>query len=65
MTQTRDSARFVIVGAGVHGLSTAWHLAMELEARGAGSGKDIVLLDKTGPAPALPASPAAACAISI
>src|SRR6516225_11359115 len=43
------SARHVIVGAGIHGLSTAWHLAMELEARRAGSGADIVVVDKTGP----------------
>ena len=26
-----SSARFVVVGAGIHGLSTAYHLAMELE----------------------------------
>jgi glycine/D-amino acid oxidase-like deaminating enzyme len=38
----------VIVGAGMHGLSTAWHLARELQARGAGRGADIVVLDKTG-----------------
>ena len=43
-----DRSRFVIIGAGVHGLSTAWHLAGELEARGTGSGADIVILDKTG-----------------
>ena len=43
------SVRHVIVGAGIHGLSTAWHLAMELEHRGAGSGEDIVVLDKSGP----------------
>ena len=49
MTQLPESATYVIVGAGVHGLSTAWHLAMELEARGKGGGGDIVLLDKTGP----------------
>lgn len=42
------SIRFLIVGAGVHGLSTAWHLARELEARGAGTGADVVVLDKTG-----------------
>jgi glycine/D-amino acid oxidase-like deaminating enzyme len=23
-------ARYVVVGAGIHGLSTAWHLAQEL-----------------------------------
>jgi glycine/D-amino acid oxidase-like deaminating enzyme len=39
---------FVIIGAGIHGLSTAWHLAQELKARGRGSGADIVVLDKTG-----------------
>jgi methylglutamate dehydrogenase subunit A len=33
----------------MHGLSTAWHLAVELAARGAGSGGDIVVLDKSGP----------------
>ena len=50
MSQTiPGQAKFVVIGAGIHGLSTAWHLAMELEARGTGSGKDIVLLDKTGP----------------
>ena len=49
MTVLPDSKTYVIAGAGVHGLSTAWHLAMELEARGKGSGKDIVVLDKTAP----------------
>ncbi len=44
MSQLPASATYVIVGAGVHGLSTAWHLAMEL-----GSGDDIVLIDKTAP----------------
>jgi len=43
------AADYVVVGAGIHGLSTAWHLAMELESRGSGSGADIVVLDKTGP----------------
>ena len=43
------SVRHVVVGAGIHGLSTAWHLAMELERRGNGSGNDIIVLDKTGP----------------
>lgn len=40
-------ADYVIVGAGIHGLSTAWHLAKELKARGRGSGEDIIVLDKT------------------
>jgi glycine/D-amino acid oxidase-like deaminating enzyme len=34
-----SSARFVVVGAGVHGLSTAYHLAEE--------GADVVVLDKS------------------
>jgi methylglutamate dehydrogenase subunit A len=32
----------------MHGLSTAWHLARELQGRGLGSGGDILILDKTG-----------------
>jgi len=38
---------YVIIGAGIHGLSTAYHLAMELKARGNGSGRDILVIDKT------------------
>jgi glycine/D-amino acid oxidase-like deaminating enzyme len=37
------------VGAGIHGLSTAYHLAKELKARGLGSGQDVVVLEKTEP----------------
>ena len=44
MSPVPESAEILIVGAGVHGLSTAWHLAME---RGGGEG--IVVLDKTAP----------------
>jgi methylglutamate dehydrogenase subunit A len=40
---------YVVVGAGIHGLSTAYHLAVELAARGIGSGADVVVLDKSGP----------------
>ncbi len=43
-----EQAEYVILGAGVHGLSTAWHLAKELRARGRGSGEDIVVIDKSG-----------------
>jgi glycine/D-amino acid oxidase-like deaminating enzyme len=43
------SSPYVIVGAGIHGLSTAWHLARELRTRGIGSGKDVVVLDKAQP----------------
>ena len=44
-----SAARFVVVGAGIHGLSTAYHLAMGLERSGKGSGSDVVLIDKQGP----------------
>ena len=40
---------YVVVGAGIHGLSTAYHLAGELKARGLGSGADIVVLEKARP----------------
>ena len=39
---------YVIVGAGIHGLSTAYHLAMELKLKGNGSGADILVVDKSG-----------------
>lgn len=39
-------AQYVIVGAGVHGLSTAVHLAKKLRSRGRGHGGDIVVVDK-------------------
>src|ERR1041384_7754710 len=41
-------SRYVIIGAGIHGLSTGWHLATELRRRGLGGGEDILILDKTG-----------------
>ena len=41
-------AKYVIVGAGVHGLSTAWHLAERLRASGRGDGSDILIVDKAG-----------------
>ncbi len=44
-----DGAPFVVVGAGVHGLSAAYHLAMGLERRGLGTGDQVVLIDKQGP----------------
>lgn len=37
---------YLVIGAGVHGLSTAYHLAGLLRARG--SGEDILVIDKTG-----------------
>lgn len=47
MTHLTNSP-YVIIGAGIHGLSTAYHLALELKARGKGSGRDIIILDKSG-----------------
>src|ERR1700760_3034587 len=41
-------SQYVIIGAGIHGLSTGWHLAIELRRRGLGGGEDILILDKTG-----------------
>ena len=41
-------AKYVIIGAGLHGLSTAYHLALALTARGLGNGRDILVIDKTG-----------------
>src|SRR3954469_18537437 len=46
-TSLRSS--YVVVGAGIHGLSTAYHLAKELRTRGLGSGGDVVVLDKRAP----------------
>jgi glycine/D-amino acid oxidase-like deaminating enzyme len=40
------SSKYVIIGAGIHGLSTAYHLALQLKATGKGSGEDILVLDK-------------------
>src|SRR5215467_4786229 len=46
---TRDlpsSSPYVVLGGGVHGLSTAYHLALALEESGQGSGKDVIVLEK-------------------
>ncbi len=40
---------YIVVGAGIHGLSTAYHLAKQLGARELGSGADVVVLDKSHP----------------
>ena len=40
-------SKYIIIGAGIHGLSTAWHLAKELKQRKHGSGKDVLVIDKT------------------
>ena len=41
-------ARYVVAGAGVHGLSTAWHLAKALRLAGKGDGRDVIVIDKSG-----------------
>ena len=43
-----ERAEFVIVGAGIHGLSTAWRLADRLIEKGAEVEGRIVVLDKSG-----------------
>ena len=42
-----EKARYVVIGAGIHGLSTAYHLARQLGAKGRSSEADIIVLDKT------------------
>ena len=42
-------APYIVVGAGIHGLSTALHLAKELGSHARGSGSDIVVLEKSEP----------------
>jgi glycine/D-amino acid oxidase-like deaminating enzyme len=43
------SSPYIIIGAGIHGLSTAYHLAKELRTRKLGSGADVLVLDKHSP----------------
>jgi hypothetical protein len=40
--------KYLIIGAGIHGLSTAYHLAQQLKAKGRGDGRDILIVDKGG-----------------
>jgi glycine/D-amino acid oxidase-like deaminating enzyme len=42
-----SGVKYAIIGAGIHGLSTAYHLALKLKETGRGSGRDILVLDKT------------------
>lgn len=39
--------KYAVIGAGIHGLSTAYHLALKLKETGRGSGADILVIDKT------------------
>ena len=51
MRKAPESSDYVIIGAGIHGLSTAMHLAQQLKARGkniGAGGTRIVVVDKTG-----------------
>ena len=41
-----SSVKYLVIGAGIHGLSSAWHLAKEQSA--AGETPDVLLIDKTG-----------------
>ena len=43
-----EHVRYLIIGAGIHGLSTAWHLARRLRTTGLGDGSDVLVLDKSG-----------------
>ena len=43
-----DNARYVIIGAGIHGLATAWNLARRLRVAGKGGGEDVLVIDKSG-----------------
>ena len=43
------TAPYVVIGAGMHGLSTAYHLARALRRDGRGSGADVVVLEKSRP----------------
>ena len=41
-----SKVEYAIIGAGIHGLSTAWHLAAKLKAKGKGDGSKILVIDK-------------------
>ncbi len=43
-----EHADYVIIGAGIHGLSTAWGLARRLNGNGTGAEGRIVVIDKSG-----------------
>ena len=49
MSSLPKKAKFVIIGAGIHGLSTAWNIGEKLKAKGhTVKENDIVVLDKSG-----------------
>ncbi len=40
------SVKYLVIGGGMHGLSTAWHLAKLLRQSGRGGGRDILIVEK-------------------
>jgi glycine/D-amino acid oxidase-like deaminating enzyme len=40
------NVEYLVIGAGVHGLSTAYHLAKYLKAKGQGQGQDVLVIEK-------------------
>ncbi|HET8765961.1 MAG TPA: FAD-dependent oxidoreductase, partial [Pedococcus sp.] len=46
MAALPDRVKYLVIGAGVHGLSTAWHLAKEQRSRG--EEPDVLIVDKAG-----------------
>src|SRR5947208_1986094 len=46
MSSLPSSVKYLVIGAGIHGLSSAWHLAKEQ--RAAGEEPDVLVIDKTG-----------------
>src|SRR5919201_4454291 len=46
MNELPAQSPYVVLGGGVHGLSTAYHLALALEDKGQGSGADVIVLEK-------------------
>jgi methylglutamate dehydrogenase subunit A len=49
VVMTPQARPYLVVGGGVHGLSTAYHLARKLRATGRGDGRDVLVLDKEQP----------------
>ena len=41
-----EKVNYLIIGAGIHGLSTAWHLAKLLKSKGKGDGSQILVIEK-------------------
>ncbi len=48
MSEVPRSARYVVIGGGIHGLSTAWHLAERLGRTGPFKRGDVIVVDKNG-----------------